>query len=288
MSGWAVSPFPWFGGKQRLARRIVDLLPAHSVYVEPFGGAAAVLLSKRAARLEVYNDVDEGLLAFFKVLRDEPDELERRLRLTPFARREFELCRDTWREQDDPIEKARRWYVRVEQAFAGTPTTMGWGGEFLGRRRQSRATSSWKRLDRMYAIAARFRTVQIEGLDWRQVLDRYDQDDVVFYLDPPYVLGTRKPRKQRGGKTYSSELSDDDHAELVARALALRGNVLLSGYDHELYRPLEDAGFERLEFAAIAASASTHAGGEGACRIEVLWRRTHEISLFDDWRAAAA
>lgn len=172
MSGWAVSPFPWFGGKQRLARRIVDLLPPRAVYVEPFGGAAAVLLSKMPSRLEVYNDVDEGLLSFFRALRDAPEEIERRLRLTPFARREFEICRDTWREQDDPIEKARRWYVRVEQAFAGTPTTMGWGGEYLGRRRQSRATSSWKRLDRMYLIAERFRTVQIEALDWRKIFDR--------------------------------------------------------------------------------------------------------------------
>lgn len=275
-TSWAVSPFPWFGGKQRLARRIVDLLPPHLVYVEPFGGACAVLLSKPRARLDVYNDRDEGLVNFFRVLRDRGDELEHDLRLTPFARSEFNRCVRSWREgwrdvAHDELEWARRWYVRVDQSFAGTPTTVGWSGEFRGRRRSSRAQTSWTRLDRMPAIVDRFRTVQIENLDWRAVLDRYDGPDAVFYLDPPYLAETRRPNRQAGGRAYAHELTDDDHAELIERAATLEASVLLSGYDSPLYAELERGPFERFEFAALSAAANTH--GADARRLEVVWRR---------------
>jgi DNA adenine methylase len=104
-----VAPFAWYGGKSRLAPAIVDLLPGHRTYVEAFGGAAAVLCSKSPAVLEVYNDVDGGLVNFFRVLRARPDELERVLRLTPYSREEFADCCETWKSIEDDIERARRW-----------------------------------------------------------------------------------------------------------------------------------------------------------------------------------
>jgi len=274
MSSWAVSPFVWFGGKQRLARRIVELLPPHLVYVEPFGGAASVLLSKAPSRLEIYNDRDEGLVNFFRVLRDEPDELERRLRLTPFSRSEFAIAVEAWRteyrEISDPLERARLFWVRVEQSFAGTPMTVGWAGEFHGRRRGSRAKTSWTKLERFVKIAARLRLVQIENLDWRAVLERYDGPETCFYLDPPYEPSTRRRYRQKGDKAYNHDLSALDHKELVDRVQALDASVLLSGYEHELYRGLEPR-FQRFEFEALSAAANTH--GADARRTEIVWRR---------------
>jgi DNA adenine methylase len=224
---FGVSPFVWFGGKQRLARRIVDLLPPHLVYVEPFGGAAAVLLTKAPSRLEVYNDADGNLVNFFRVLRDEPEELERRLRLTPFARSEFREAVAHWRADftgiDDPIERARLFWVRIELSFAGCATTVGWGGEFAGRRRGSKAWTSHTKLDRLERISARFRGVQIEHLEWPDVFDRYDGPDAVFYVDPPYVPETRRSNKQAGGKAYPHDLTSVDHEALVERLLTLRG-----------------------------------------------------------------
>lgn len=271
----ARAPFPWFGGKHKLARTIVDLLAPHLVYVEAFGGAASVLLTKAPSRLEVYNDIDGGLVVFFRVLRDHPEELERRLRLTPFSRAEFDHCRTSWEQVGDDVERARRWYVRVEQAFAGTPLTTGWGGEILGRRHGSRARTSLRRLDRLAAIAHRLRGVQIENLDWRDVLGRYDHSDAVFYLDPPYVRETRRRPRTRGGKDYAQELTTDEHAEFVDRVLALTGSVLVSGYDHEVYRPLEAAGFERLEFDVLCSAAATRADSSHFARTEIVWRRVN-------------
>jgi DNA adenine methylase len=167
------APFAWYGGKQRMAPRIVELLPPHRTYVEAFGGAAAVLCSKTPAVLEVYNDVDAGLVTFFRVLRDRPDELERALRLTPYSREEFALCVRTWRSIEDELERARRWYVRCRQAFAGSAATVGWGFEVSGAQRGGTRAGSWATsVDELERFAERFRRVQIENRDWRATTAR--------------------------------------------------------------------------------------------------------------------
>lgn len=266
------APFAWYGGKQRLAGRIADLLPPHRTYVEAFGGAAAVLCAKRPSVLEVYNDVNAGLVTFFRVLRDRPAELERALRLTPYARDEFADCVQTWESVEDELERARRWYVRCRQAFAGSAATVGWGYEVSGLQRGgTRASSFVTSVEQLERFAERFRRVQVDHLDWRAVLARYDGPGACFYLDPPYHPATRGERGLRRNAAYVHELSERDHEDLVAAAIELEGSVLVSGYDHEAYAPLPDAGFERFAFAHNA-TASRVLSGRGP-RLEVLWRR---------------
>lgn len=280
----AKSPFPYFGGKQRLAERIAALLPPHEVYVEVFGGGASVLFTKPRSKLEVYNDVDEGLVTFFRMLRDRPEELLARLELTPYARGEWERCRRVYPETEDELEKARLWYVLTSQSFSGHSLRRdgsgagrlgwggpkakvvgrGWGGERLGRMHLARAPSAANRVDHTWQFVERFRVVQIECLDWRACIERYDSPEVVFYLDPPYVHETR-----RDGR-YAHEITLADHQELVERILALEGQAILSGYEHEVYLPLEAAGFERHEWDVICTSAS---GSRKGKRREVLWAR---------------
>ena len=258
--------FPWFGGKAVLATRIVELLPLHDAYVEPFGGAANVLLTKRPSRLDVYNDVDEGLVGFFRVLRERADELAAALALTPYSRREFEVCRATWRSTDDELERARRWFVWTWQRFAGGQERSSWAADVLGRRNGSRSATFARRVDELVEWARRFRHVQVESNDWRVVLERYDAPNACFYLDPPYLPETRSS----GG--YAHELTREDHEELIGRVLELQAGVVLSGYDSRLYRGLEPAGFERFEFPCWTASGTGRNQSRSA-RLEVVWRR---------------
>jgi DNA adenine methylase len=248
------------------------MLPAHRTYVEAFGGAAAVLCVKSPAVLEIYNDVDSGLVTFFRVLRDRPEDLARALHWTPYAREEFAEACATWKSIEDDVERARRWYVRTRQAFAGSAATVGWGFERTGAPRAgTRAGGFASAVESLEKHAERFRRVQVDNRDWREVLGLYDGPQACFYLDPPYHPATRGEHGVRRHSTYVHELTAEDHEELVARVLELRGSVLISGYDHETYRPLIDAGFERFEFAHNA-TASRELHGRGA-RTEVLWRR---------------
>lgn len=279
----ARAPIPWFGGKQKLADRLIALFPWHACYVEVFGGGASVLLSKAPATLDVYNDLDEGLVNFFRCLRDRADELVPLLELTPYSRSEWQEARETWFAIDDEVERARRWWVVASQSFGGMvardsrsgwkldktaerPHGRGWGGERLGRMHLSRAASTANRTDHIWGFVERLRLVQIECLDWRACLERYDAPDCLFYLDPPYVPETRRA----GG--YTHELTTEDHVEFVERVLALDGIAIVSGYDHEIYAPLvSDAGFTRHEFTVWSTAAQRANNRERDRRLEVVW-----------------
>jgi len=216
--------------------------------VEAFGGSGAVLFTKERAPLDVWNDVDAGLVTFMRALRDAPEALERALRFTPYSRAEWRECRETWETIADDVERARRWYVMVNQGFGAEPVATGWGSERTGAARIARAVTFATSIDALEAFAERWRGVQIESMDWRSLLERYDAPGACFYLDPPYMPETRAS----GG--YRHEISTEDHVELIERAKALEGAVVLSGYDSPLYRSLESDGFERFEFPDLLLS----------------------------------
>ena len=285
----ARSPFPWFGGKQKLADRLIEMFPPHRVYCEVFGGGASVLLSKQPATLDIYNDAEDGLVNFFRMLRDRPGDLVPLLELTPYSRTEFLDCVETWRSVDDEVERARRFYVCVSQAFGGFvfndgTKTRGWGGERLGRTHLCRAASTKNRVDNIWRFVDRLRSVQIDNLQWRACLERYDSPETLFYLDPPYV-----PETRRSGR-YSHELTAEDHAELVDRVLALEGTAIVSGYDSPLYEPLvTGGGFMRHEFGVWATASQRSVDTARDRRLEVVWAspRAAQPTLFNHAEATA-
>jgi DNA adenine methylase len=267
--GAPVAPISWYGGKAHLAERIVAMLPRHDTYIEVFGGAGSILFTKPRVTLEVYNDIDSGLVTFFRALRDQPEQLARLLHYTPYAREEFLLCRESWQTTTDDLERARRWYVRMRQAF-GCSASGSWGHERNGALSGgTRAASFASTIDQLERFAQRLRGVQVEHLDWREMLRLYDCANACIYLDPPYHPETRSRVGRNHG--YLHELTALDHEELVAAVVELDASVLLSGYAHPSYDILERAGFERLELIHRVTTAR-HPSGRRRTR-EVIWRR---------------
>lgn len=263
----AAAPISWYGGKALLAERIVRMLPRHDTYIEAFGGAASLLFAKPRVTLEVYNYLDSGLMTFFRALRDQPEALARLLAFTPYAREEFGDCLRSWEETEDDLERARRWYVRMRQAF-GCSVSRSWGHERDGALSGgTRAASFASTIDELERFAQRLRGVQIEHLDWREVLSLYDGASACFYLDPPYHPETRS--RLGRNNAYRHELTAADHAELVESVLALEASIPLSGYAHPSYAPLERSGFTRIEIPHHVRAARS---GRRRTR-EVIWRR---------------
>lgn len=272
----AKSPIAWLGGKARLASKLIMLFPPHHTYVEPFGGGAWVLLAKPPASVEVYNDLDSGLVNFFRVLRDPvmAGHLAWLLRRTPYSRDEHRHCRQTWQAVRDPVERARRWFVMTRQGFGGAGHS--WGLVVAASSHgQAETTASWQAgIGRLTAAQARLLRVQVEHKDFRALMPLYDTPDTLFYCDPPYVPATRK------GGGYSHELSLDDHHALVELLLGLQGMAVLSGYDHPVYRPLERAGWDKRQWhVTCSAVGRTRASGlqgrgkvkERQQRVECAW-----------------
>lgn len=159
------SPINWYGGKYYMKKTIVELFPEHKTYIEGFGGAGHILLYKEPSEIEVYNDLNEGLYLFFKLLRNDEtrDKLIAKIQLTPYSRREFCECRDNWSNQKSEVEKARMFYIKTMQSFSGVGTSWSYSKN-KSRRGISQAVSKFLGNvdENMLDVVDRLREIQIE------------------------------------------------------------------------------------------------------------------------------
>lgn len=263
----------WHGGKWLLAPWIIEHFPPHRVYVEPFGGAGSVLMRKPRAYAEVWNDLDQSVVNLFRILRsDQAGELVRRLRLTPFARAEFDETSQPL--PADPMEKARHLVIRAFMGFGSNAHGRATGFRANSNRSGTTPAHDWANYpDALEMIIERLGGVVIESRDAKKVMQTFDGADTLHYVDPPYVWSTRGD----DSPDYVHEMSDADHAELLAFLGTLTGMVVLSGYPHEDYdRAL--TGWRRIQREALADGARP--------RTEVLWINPQACEALDRARGA--
>jgi DNA adenine methylase len=248
------------GGKWLLAPWIIRHFPAHRLYVEPFGGAASVLLRKPRSFIEIYNDTDGDVVNLFRVLRDpvSSDQLRRLLQMTPFSRVEF--C-DAYEFTNDSIERARRLVVRSFMGHGSNAcsTHHRTGFRFDSTQQRTSPASDWCRWPaEIEALCSRLQGVSIENIDALALIRRVDAKEsaALYYVDPPYPRNARGSLKLR----YTNEFSR--HKELAELLRQAQGAVVLSGYRCSLYDRLY-RGWKRVE-------KNTYADGARK-RTECLW-----------------
>jgi DNA adenine methylase len=234
MSGPRRPALRYHGGKWRLAPWLLEYFPPHVCYVEPYGGGASVLLRKPLSHLEVYNDIDEEVVHFFRILRERTDELVHVIQLTPFSRAEVGLAYETC---EDPLERARRFYVRAWQARGGPRGQWRTGWRYqITHARGKRSVDDWCDTGHLWAIVERLRRVQFECDHALSIIRRYDNPTTLFYIDPPYPADTRSLRWRH--KAYTHEMSDEDHTALAECLQQLKGMAIVSSYRSPLYDEL--------------------------------------------------
>ncbi len=252
----------YHGGKWRLAPWVMQFFPPHDCYVEPFGGAAGVLIQKPRSYAEIYNDLDGDVVNFFRVLRDPTMRfaLIDACRLTPYAREEFDLA---YEHTDDPVERARRTCVRAAMGFGSAGASKGITGFRVDTKRAyGTAMRNWAEYpEGLRSVGERFTGVLIECRDAIDVMQAHDGHDTLHFVDPPYVHETRVMRS----RCYRHELDAAGHSRLLTAARALTGMVVICGYPSAAY---DDAlsGWARHETQArMSARRGT------AMRTEALW-----------------
>ena len=256
----------WHGGKWILSPWIISHFPKHRIYVEPWGGAASVLLRKARVYAEVYNDLDEEVVNLFRVLQS-PESARRLveiLEVTPFSRKEFEL---SFLRHSDYIERARRLIIRSFMGFGSdAPTSgrksVGSGKAPTGFRSNSTRSGTtpahdWKNYpDSLQRVIERWRGVVVECRPALEILGRYDTKETLFYCDPPYLHSVRSDSRGE----YAHEMSDDEHSAMLLSLKSIQGFVILSGYPNALYDSL---GWEKVCRPSFADGARS--------RVECLW-----------------
>lgn len=236
----------WYGGKYYMRDWVLEHFPpedSYSIYVEPFGGGANVLLEKKPSSIEVYNDIDDGLVSLFRVFRDLDSllELHDRISWTLYSREDFLrfkniLMKRIWK---DEVEKALAVLLIQNQGFCAKHYLKGVWGYSINTYDVS---TGWKKrisLESLLSFNKRLNASQlhIENLDALDCIDKWDSEKTLFYLDPPYVLSTRKC------ENYINELDDSYHNKLIDKILNVKGKVLLSGYSNPIYDELLNHGW---------------------------------------------
>ena len=267
------------GSKWSIADWIIDHFPAEyewMVYLEPCVGSGAVFFNKAPGAVETINDLDSNIVNLFYVLREQPEELKRVLALTPYSREEYDRA---FEPCEDPLEKARRYMVKTTQAIgakmAGT-SKCGWRNH--KQMKIGGTACKWGGITATIDVAAaRLRgdtthLVQIEHMDALRLIERYNNPDVLMYIDPPYVRSVRK-----SGALYAHEMNLAGQKQLLSLITQSRAKIVISGYDSDLYNTALD-GWRKASTMSQTTSAKM--------ATEVIWMNYQppekQISLFEE------
>jgi len=239
-----MSAIKYHGGKHYLAKRIVNLMPPHTRYIEPYAGGLSVLMAKNCEGIsEFANDLNGDLMNFWRVLRDTPERFLQALWGTPVSQAAFIEAKQV--AYSDNVRRATAFFVRARQSRQGlgkdylTPTSRI-------RRGMNENVSAWlSSIEGLPEIHQRLQRVELWETKAVDFIGRLDSKDCLVYADPPYLHETRSSVGEYG----ALEMSPDQHRELLEKLSGICGFFMLSGYDSDLYRQFEQkCGWWRIEF----------------------------------------
>ncbi|WP_312658154.1 DNA adenine methylase [Kluyvera ascorbata] len=208
---------PWIGGKRRLAKHILPLFPAHTCYVEPFCGAAALYFLKTPSRIEVINDINGELVNLYRVVKHHLEEFVRQFKWALVSRQIYKWLQDTPEETLTDIQRAARFYYLQKQAFGGKVAD-----HTFGTSTTSAPRFNLLRIEEELSMAhLRLSRTLIEHLDWHQCIERYDRPHTLFYCDPPYW----------GTEGYGVEFGLENYDHMAELARSTKGKMIISVND---------------------------------------------------------
>ncbi|EDA7590069.1 MULTISPECIES: DNA adenine methylase [Enterobacteriaceae] len=208
---------PWIGGKRRLAKHILPLFPAHTCYVEPFCGAAALYFLKTPSKIEVINDINGELVNLYRVVKHHLEEFVRQFKWALVSRQIYKWLQDTPEETLTDIQRAARFYYLQKQAFGGKVAD-----HTFGTSTTSAPRFNLLRIEEELSMAhLRLSRTLIEHLDWHQCIERYDRPHTLFYCDPPYW----------GTEGYGVEFGLEIYDHMAELARSTKGKMIISVND---------------------------------------------------------
>lgn len=224
----------WVGGKKLLRNKILSLFPdkkEFNRYVEVFGGAGWVLFSSdRHAKMEIYNDINGNLANLFRCTKYHPEALCKELGYALMSREQF-LNAKEWLKMPGltDIQRAAIFFIVIRESFGADM------GSFRAYPRDMENA-----VNSILEISHRLKTVVIENAGFEYIINRYDREGTLFYLDPPYY-GTEN--------YYTEKFREEDHVRLKNLLDGIKGKFILSyndcGYIRELYKDYDITAVDR-------------------------------------------
>jgi len=253
----------YYGGKQTLADRLVDLLPPHTGYVEPFCGGASLLFAKpkSLSDFEVLNDLNDWVITLYRVMQDEATaaKLNRMLQWTPHSHAEYRRARDILKQGcEDDVKTAWAVWVQYNCSF-GNDLFQSWAFNFSNGIDKVIPRTIHNRTLMFPSQVERLKHVYLESLDAIDLIQKWDRPGMVFYCDPPY------PNTDQG---HYKGYTQADFERLIACLSEIQGSFVLSCYPNEAV-PKD---WPKVEIVKNCSAKKTKVAGERReTRTECIW-----------------
>jgi DNA adenine methylase len=214
------TPISYYGGKQKLANKIISVMPEHVLYAEPFIGGGAVFFAKDPSEVEVLNDTNKELINFYKVVKTDFVSLEMEIRISLHSRDLHRKASVIYNHPDMFSEVKRAWAVWVlsSQSFSAQLDS-SWGYDISKNTTTKKIINNKERFTEEMAI--RMQNVQIESTDALYIVRSRDKETSFFYLDPPYF---------NSDCGHYDGYSEQDFENLLILISEIKGKFLLSSY----------------------------------------------------------
>ncbi|MDF2804739.1 MAG: adenine methylase Dam [Anaerocolumna sp.] len=204
-------PINRMGGKSKLRKTIISMLPEHVCYVELFFGAGWVYFGKETAKVEVINDVDKELINLFKMIKHHAPEIERMLQYEFSGRDIFEEYKSYRLEDLTEINRAVRFLYLITQSFGSKCGNYGYGTNTVPKQHIFHT-------EVLNDLKERLKNTYVESLSFEKIIDKYDRDYTCFFADPPYF--------ETAG--YGNEFGEKEHLLLRDKLSSVRGKFILT------------------------------------------------------------
>lgn len=241
---------PYLGGKRLLTKTILNLLPEHRLYCEPFAGSATILLAKQPSPCEVLNDLNGELINLFRIVQNHPEEFLKCMRWNLRSRAEFARLKEAQPGPLTDIHRAVRFYYLLRTGYGGKlpEASCHFAGRLDG---SSRPFLGARAEQTLFEVHLRLENVVVEQLPYGECLRRYDGLDSLFYLDPPYWGFEDLYGKGIFGR--------EDFQGLAAQLQSLKGRFLMSLNDLPEVREI----FKDHHLREVTTTYTAGTGGPG-------------------------
>ncbi|WP_058230128.1 DNA adenine methylase [Clostridium butyricum] len=209
------------GGKSKLRKTILGMIPKHTCYIELFFGAGWVYFGKETSKIEVVNDIDKELINLFRTIKYHAPEIDRLLEYEFSGRDIFEEYKNCTLEYMTEIHRAIRFLYLITQSFGGKGNNYGYGTTI-------RPGQQIFYNDMLLKLRDRLKNTYVENLSFEKIIDKYDREHSFFFCDPPYIETC----------DYGNKFKEEEHRELSDKLKNLKGKFLLTINDHPLSREL--------------------------------------------------
>ena len=195
------SPFRYAGGKFYARKLIIEHIPKHNCYIEPFAGGASIFFVKIKVDNNCLNDIDPDLMNCYKIIRDYPDALIERLKDEKATKERHAFYKKEYQAKTE-LDRAVRWFYLNRTSYSGIMNYQncywGYGDKYSMR------PENWPR--NILRTSTKLQGVKLTSFDFERVIEEAPDDSFLF-IDPPYFNADQD-------KFYQFSFKKDDHFRL--------------------------------------------------------------------------